>query len=73
MTVRQAIDALVADEVLERVVGVGTFVARPKMDLQIKLTSYSEEMHRRGMVPGCPCADLRTGAGLPPGGAGAAD
>lgn len=51
MTVRQAIDALVADEVLERVVGLGTFVARPKMDLQIKLTSYSEEMHRRGMVP----------------------
>lgn len=51
MTVRQAIDALVADEVLERVVGLGTFVARPKVDLQIKLTSYSEEMHRRGMVP----------------------
>lgn len=51
MTVRQAIDALVADEVLERVVGLGTFVARPKMDLQVKLTSYSEEMHRRGMVP----------------------
>ena len=51
MTVRQAIDALVADEVLERVVGLGTFVARPKMDLQVKLTSYSEEMARRGMVP----------------------
>lgn len=51
MTIRQSIDALVADEVLERVVGVGTFVARPKLDLQIKLTSYSEEMHRRGMVP----------------------
>jgi GntR family transcriptional regulator len=50
MTVRQAIDALVADEVLERVVGLGTFVARPKLDLQVKLTSYSEEMHRRGMV-----------------------
>ncbi|MBO0895676.1 GntR family transcriptional regulator [Arthrobacter sp. zg-ZUI10] len=51
MTVRQAIDALVADEVLERVVGLGTFVARPKLDLQVKLTSYSEEMARRGMVP----------------------
>lgn len=51
MTIRQAIDSLVAEEVLERVVGLGTFVSRPKMDLQVKLTSYSEEMQRRGMVP----------------------
>ena len=51
MTIRQAVDALVAEGVLERVVGLGTFVARPKMDLQVQLTSYSEEMHRRGMVP----------------------
>lgn len=51
MTLRQAIDALVEDGTLERVVGLGTFVARPKMDLQVKLTSYSEEMQRRGMVP----------------------
>ncbi|MFB0834302.1 GntR family transcriptional regulator [Arthrobacter halodurans] len=51
MTVRHAIDSLVEDGVLERIIGVGTFVARPKMDLQVKLTSYSEEMHRRGMVP----------------------
>lgn len=51
MTVRHAIDALVAEELLERVVGVGTYVAQSKVDLQIKLTSYSEEMHRRGMVP----------------------
>ncbi|MEO5312987.1 UTRA domain-containing protein [Pseudarthrobacter sp. AG30] len=51
MTVRQAIDALVGEEVIERVVGLGTFVRRPKLDLQVKLTSYSEEMQRRGMVP----------------------
>ncbi|GAB3753700.1 GntR family transcriptional regulator [Zhihengliuella somnathii] len=51
MTVRQAIDFLVEEGTLERVVGVGTFAARPKMDLQVKLTSYSEEMQRRGMVP----------------------
>ncbi len=51
MTIRHAIDALVAEELLERVVGVGTYVAQSKVDLQIKLTSYSEEMHRRGMVP----------------------
>ena len=51
MTVRQAIDALVGEEVVERVVGLGTFVKKPKLDLQVKLTSYSEEMQRRGMVP----------------------
>jgi GntR family transcriptional regulator len=51
MTVRHAIDALVAEEVLERIVGLGTFVAHAKVDLQMKLTSYSEEMLRRGMVP----------------------
>ncbi|WP_417235061.1 GntR family transcriptional regulator [Arthrobacter sp.] len=51
MTVRNAIDALVDDGVLERIVGVGTFAAFPKVDLQVKLTSYSEEMERRGMVP----------------------
>lgn len=51
MTVRQAIDALVNEQILERVVGLGTFVAHRKMDLQVKLTSYSEEMQRRGMVP----------------------
>ena len=48
---RQAIDALVGEEVIERVVGLGTFVRKPKLDLQVKLTSYSEEMQRRGMVP----------------------
>ncbi|MGF9661781.1 GntR family transcriptional regulator [Arthrobacter crystallopoietes] len=51
MTVRQAIDSLVSEEVLERIVGLGTFVSQQKLDLQVKLTSYSEEMQRRGMVP----------------------
>jgi len=51
MTVRQAVDALVVDGVLERVHGRGMFVARPKVDLQVRLTSFSEEMRRRGMAP----------------------
>ena len=52
MTVRQAIDTLVVDGVLERQQGRGTFVAPPKLDLQVRLTSFSEEMRRRGMEPG---------------------
>lgn len=51
MTLRHAVKALVEEELLERVVGVGTFVARTKLDLTLKLTSYSEEMARRGMRP----------------------
>lgn len=50
-TLRQAIDALVDEQVLKRVVGIGTFVVPEKMDLRVRLHSYSEDMMRRGMVP----------------------
>ena len=52
MTVRQAVDTLVVDGVLKRHQGKGTFVASPKVDLQLRLTSFTEEMRRRGMTPG---------------------
>jgi len=52
MTVRQAIDTLVVDGALERHQGRGTFVSQPKLDLQLRLTSFTDEMRRRGMEPG---------------------
>jgi GntR family transcriptional regulator len=49
MTVRQAMDALVVEGLLERIPGRGTFVARPRRTAS-RASSFGEEMARRNLL-----------------------
>lgn len=52
-TIRQAIDLLIRQGFLFREHGKGTFVSPPKLQKTIsELTSFSEDMKRRGLTPG---------------------
>jgi GntR family transcriptional regulator len=51
-TVTQAIDALAGKGLVYRVHGSGTFVAEPKFLQPETLTSFTEDMRARGLVPG---------------------
>lgn len=75
-TVRKAIDGLVADGLLQRTQGLGTFAIRPRLESQLHLASFSQDMRRRGrspstrvlsLTPDNPPAEVATALGLEPG------
>ena len=51
LTVRSAIGKLVEEGLLARVRGKGTFTAARRMELQLYLMSFTDDMRRRGLTP----------------------
>lgn len=67
MTVRQALNNLVNNGYLVRKQGRGTFVAQQKIEQKLKgLTSFSEDMRSRGMVPSTKLLEFRQVAASKP-------
>ncbi|QWF84309.1 GntR family transcriptional regulator [Amycolatopsis sp. CA-230715] len=64
LTVRSAIGKLVEEGLLARVRGKGTFTASRRMDLQLYLMSFTDDMRSRGKVPTTELLD--TGIAIPP-------
>jgi GntR family transcriptional regulator len=59
LTVRAALDELVRDGYLIRRRGSGTFVSEPKIAQELTMTSFTEDMQRRGMRPGSRTLELK--------------
>ena len=60
MTVRRALSLLVDDGLVYRRRGSGTYVADPAMITKtLSLTSFSEDVHERGMTPGASTQRVR--------------
>jgi GntR family transcriptional regulator len=60
LTVRAALDDLVREGYLVRKRGSGTFVSEPKIAQELTMTSFTEDMQRRGMVPASRTLELQT-------------
>jgi GntR family transcriptional regulator len=52
LTVRAALDDLAREGYVVRRRGSGTYVQQPKIAQELTMTSFSEDMRRRGMTPG---------------------
>jgi len=64
-TVRQALQQLEIEQRIYRRQGKGTFVAKAKIEQPLELTSHTEGMRARGIIPSSKLIDLRR---LPAGG-----
>jgi len=51
MTLRQALASLVEDRTIYVVPGVGTFVSEKSITKEVLLSSFTEDMNRRGVTP----------------------
>ena len=67
ITVRKAIDGLVADGILARTPGSGTYInVHPRVEKNFaKLTSFSEDIRARGQVPSSRWLKRPEGSGAP--------
>jgi GntR family transcriptional regulator len=59
LTLRAALDDLVREGYLVRRRGAGTFVSEPKIAQELTLTSFTEEMRRRGLQPASRTLELK--------------
>ena len=60
LTLRAALDDLAREGYLVRRRGSGTYVQQPKIAQELTMTSFSDDMRRRGMVPGSRTLSLTT-------------
>jgi GntR family transcriptional regulator len=60
LTLRAALDDLAREGYLVRRRGSGTYVQHPKISQELTITSFSEDMRKRGMAPGSRTLSLDT-------------